>query len=286
MQRWSLDDFEWDKIDRSKIDKDILGLIKAAALTENNAAIYTSYLLNVFRDKPQLCQFISSWGYEEEMHGSLLARYCELADPSFSFAAAFEKFRTGYVIPTEVEQSRRGSRMGELLARCMGEVGTSSFYSALGDSCQEPVLKEVCRIVARDEVRHFATFLDFERDEEEKDRLSAVARMRFLLGRLAETADDELPFAWHCANEPHLPYDRDRAYAAYAHHAYRHYRYRHMRNVVRLTLKAAGISTRGWLTRLLSLGGLGVMKFHSRRMQSNYKVSAITIGAVPENAAI
>ena len=47
---------------------------------------------------------------------------------------------------------------GEMIARCMVEVGTSSYYTALRDAVREPVLKEICRHIAADEIRHYKLF--------------------------------------------------------------------------------------------------------------------------------
>ena len=52
----------------------------------------------------------------------------------------------------------RGTRCGELIARCMVEVGTSSYYSALGDAAQEPVLREIFRRISADGLRHYKMF--------------------------------------------------------------------------------------------------------------------------------
>ena len=44
------------------------------------------------------------------------------------------------------------------MARCVVESGTSSMYSALRDSTDEPVLKAICHRIAGDEFRHFRLF--------------------------------------------------------------------------------------------------------------------------------
>src|SRR6516225_7868564 len=88
------------------------------------------------------------WGDEEIQHGRALARWAALADPSYDFEFAFGRFQAGYRVDFDSEDSRRGSRSGEMIARCMVEIGTSSYYSALRDGVREPVLKEICRNIA------------------------------------------------------------------------------------------------------------------------------------------
>ena len=63
-----------------------------------------------------------------------MGRWAALADPSFDFDASFKRFTDGYKIPIEVEKSVRGSRAGELIARCIVETGTSTYYTALADA--------------------------------------------------------------------------------------------------------------------------------------------------------
>ena len=45
----------------------------------------------------------------------------------------------------------------------MVETGTSSYYTALGEATAEPVLKQVCKLIAADEYRHFKLFYDHMR---------------------------------------------------------------------------------------------------------------------------
>ena len=52
----------------------------------------------------------------------------------------------------------RGSRAGELLARCVVESGTCSYYAALRDATREPVLRQICHHIAQDEARHYRLF--------------------------------------------------------------------------------------------------------------------------------
>ncbi len=252
MPRWTPDDIRWDRFDRDKLDPDLLRLVKAAALTEFNAARYTQYLNNVFSDDEEIAQSVSLWQLEEEQHGRSLGRYAELADPDFDFAAAFRLFQEGYVIPVDVTQSVRGSRVGELLARCVVEAGTSSFYSAMGEATGEPVLQQICKQIAADEFRHYRLFLDGLKKYQSRENVSLAARIRVAVGRVLEADDDELAFAYHCGNEPESPYDRGRCNAAYGSRAYRLYGYHHAERAVAMIFKASGLKPQGWLARQTS----------------------------------
>ncbi len=251
MPRWNLDtDIAWDRFDPARLEPDILKLVKAAALTEYNAAHYTQYLDNVFRDDAEFQAFAHSWQEEEQQHGRALGRYAEMADPSFDFAAAFKKFTEGYAFPVDVEESVRGSRVGEMVARCVVETGTSSYYTAMSEATQEPVLQQICRNIAGDEFRHYKLFLDTLRKYQPTEHLSVVERIRVAIGRLRETNDDELAFAFHCANEPmDAPYDRVKAGAAYGARVFRIYQHHHVERATGMVMKAAGLKPQGWLGR-------------------------------------
>src|SRR5579859_1628232 len=196
MPRWTADDIAWDAFDKAKLDQDLLKLVKAASLTEFNAAQYTRYLHNIFQDDAEFADTLAEWQLEEEQHGRMLARYARMADPEFDFDAAFKKFTEGYKIDTDVSESVRGSRVGELVSRCIVETGTSSFYTALSEGTDEPVLKQLTHRIASDEFRHYRTFFDGLERYRSKESVSLLSRLKVVIDRIRETDDDELAFAY------------------------------------------------------------------------------------------
>lgn len=252
MPRWTAEDIAWDAFDSSKLDQDLLKLIKAASLTEYNAAQYTRYLHNIFQDDPEFSETLAEWQLEEEQHGRMLARYARMADPSFDFDKAFKQFTDGYKIDTDVTESVRGSRVGELVSRCIVETGTSSFYTALSEGTEEPVLKQLTHRIAADEFRHYRTFLDGLERYRSKEPVSLLDRLKVVVARIRETDDDELAFAYHCANQPGQSYDRERCTQDYARRAYGHYRPHHAEQVVNMAFRAGGLKPRGWLAGQVS----------------------------------
>ena len=254
MKGWTLDDIAWDSFDAGRVDSDILRLVKAAALVERNGLDYATYLNNVFGDDGEFRPLADAWAAEEVRHGEALGRWARLADPAFDFDAAFATFRANYTLPLDVRESVRGSRAGELMARCMVETGTSSYYAALRDSTDEPVLKQICQYVAADELRHYKLFYTHMGRYLETEGLGRVARLRIGVGRLREAEDDELAQAYFAANAVSgALYDRQTYSAAYMARAYRLYRPGHLRRAVAMALKAAGLPANGrlndWLTR-------------------------------------
>ncbi len=267
MPRWTADDIAWDTFEGAKLDQDLLKLVKAASLTEYNAAQYTRYLHNIFQDDAEFAETLSEWQLEEEQHGRMLARYAQLADPGFDFPTSFKKFTEGYQIATDVTESVRGSRVGELVSRCIVETGTSSFYTALSEATDEPVLKQLAHRIASDEFRHYRTFFDGLERYQKIEPVSLLTRLKVVVDRVRETDDDELAFAYHCANEPDQVYDRERCIGEYATRAYGHYRPHHAEQVVNMSFRASGLKPRGLLAKLVS-------KWAWRKMRSQVRTNA------------
>jgi hypothetical protein len=266
MSNWTLETIAWDRFDASKVDPEILRNIKAAALVERNGGDYGIYLGRVFADDPDFTAAVDTWVAEEIQHGMALGRWAALADPGWDFDAAFERFRAGYKLPLDATGSVRGSQAGEMMARCIVETGTSAYYSALKDATSEPVLKQICARIAADEFRHYKLFYDHLRRCLARDRLSRLARLRVGWGRLAESEDDELAYAYFAANEPlDSVYDRKRSMKAYARRAFPLYHEGHVQRAIAMVLKAVGLQPQGWLNGLLTRAGLWFLRRSAAR---------------------
>ena len=266
--RWTLDDIPWDQFDRSRLDPGLISLAKAAALVERNADAYTEYLTRVFRDDEAFCAAARNWAVEEVQHGEALGRWAELADPEFDFRGAFRRFQEGYHLPLDAEQSVRGSRAGELMARCIVEIGTSSYYSALRDRTEEPVLREVCRRIASDEFRHFKLFYSHMRRYLEPERLGRWGRLRIGLARIGESEDDELAYAFYAASGTSAPYDRQTNTHAYARLAYAVYRREHVYRALAMMLKAMGLPPHGMLNTGLAAAATRFLRWRVARLSA------------------
>ena len=268
MKHWRLDEVTWDRFDPSKVNPEVVPLVKAAAMVERNGTDYAIYLNHVFNDDPDFQKAADNWAVEEVQHGDALGHWAMLADPSWDYSAAFTRYKDGYKIPVDVEASIRGSRTGELIARCMVETGTSSYYTALAEATDEPVLQQVCRLIASDEYRHFKLFYDHMRRYLGRENISFLQRLRIAAGRITETEDDELAFAFHCSNEPEsLRYDHERCLAAYMAGAMTVYRLRHIERGMGMVFKAIGLQPRGRLSSLSTRLAWQLLQRRRRRFE-------------------
>ena len=270
-QHWTLNDIDWSCFDASKVSADLLQVIKTAAMIERNGADYGRYLCNVFRDDPEFCEVAQQWAVEEEQHGMALGKWAMLVDPEFDFDAAFARFLEMYRLPLDATESVRGSRTGELCARCVVETGTSSFYSAVRDAVDEPVLKLICKNIAADEFRHYRLFfVHMERYgalSETHGWRARWDRLRVALTRFREADDDEIASAYHAANVVAAPYDRVASNRAYAQRSLGFFHLRHVRRAGHMFAQAAGLAPNGFAAKLMTKALWLVIWFRGRRFR-------------------
>jgi rubrerythrin len=257
--RWNLDDIAWHHLAPERVDAGLLAAVKTAAMVEANSADYVTYLHNVFADDACFTEAVSEWGDEEAQHGAALGRWAETVDPSFDFSACLQRFREGYRIPVDASRSVRGSATGELLARCIVESGTCSFYAAMRDYAGEPVLRQICHRIAQDEAHHYRLFKTHYARYAGRAGIHFLKRLKIALGRVGETSDDELAYAYYSANlggrgaEP--PYDRGHCARAHQARVAAMYRIEHVRTLVHMIASAVGINPGRWPVRVI--GRLG-----------------------------
>jgi rubrerythrin len=269
LPRWRIDDLPWEQFNPALVDQDLLKIVKAASLVEYNASDYTTYLSNIFADDKDFCGTLQGWSDEETQHGAALGAWATKADPSFDFNAAFARYKAGYRINVEADASIRGSNIGELIARCVIETGTSSYYTALGQAAEEPVLKALCGHIAADEIRHYKMFYKRLEDYLERGHLSRYERFKIGMKRIQESEDDELAYAYYAANAPaDAQYDRPVYTSAYMVRAFPLYKLDNLDHMVTLVSRACGFKISGKWRRPVSLAAKGLMR---SRLQRAYK---------------
>ena len=252
-KHWTLDDIDWSVLKPALVTAELLSAVKTAALVEANSADYVVYLNNVFKDDPEFCAVADRWGDEEIQHGEALGHWADLVDPSFNFKERLAHFRRLYRIPLEAEVSVRGSQAGELLARCVVESGTCSYYAALRDFSEDPVLRQICTFISRDESRHYRLF---KLHAERYQKLNLMKRIKIAIGRVAETSDDELGYAWHSATarleDIGVNYNREECAGTYNRIATSMYKRVHIDSAVHMVITAIGLKARGIASKVLS----------------------------------
>jgi rubrerythrin len=270
MAHWTLDDIPWGQFDPGKVKPELVSLVKAASMVEYNGQDYARYLCEVFADDAEFQQAAHLWAEEEIQHGRALRKWAELADPAFDFDKSFKMFTDGYKLPVGVAASVRGSRTGELIARCVVETGTSSYYTAIKDYSDEPVLRAICAKIAADEFRHYKLFYTHLNRYVEKEKISFWKRLAVASGRIAESEDDELAYAYFAAHQQgnaNAVYDRKTCTNQYMSRACMLYRRPHIEQMTGMVFKAVGLKPRTRLNKLVDYAVWNGMRFKTRRLE-------------------
>lgn len=250
--KWKFEDINWSLFDPKKVNPETIRIIKAGSVVEHNGADYGQYLKGVFKGDPLFEKEINSWAADEIKHGAVLAQWVKMADPSYNFDERFKAYVEGFPINVHAQESIRGSRGAELLTRCMVEIGTSSFYTAVKDATDEPLLKHICAKIAADELRHYKLFYTHYKRYQKQEKIPLQKRLAIALGRLVENEDDELAFAYYTANRETAPYNRKYFTQIYGKTVYSFYQKIHVDRGMALFCKAVGLNPQGWIQRGLS----------------------------------
>lgn len=230
---WSLDDIPYARIDRSIIgpDETLFSLIASASFIEITSDTYTRNLVAFCAGDDEVVAWLQDgWQHEEVRHGAALRRYVETVWPEFDWEAAYRSFLVEYERLCVVELYEL-SRALEMVARCVVETGTSSFYRMLADAAPEPVLRRLASFISRDEVDHYKHFYRFFRLYAERERPGRTAVLKTLVKRTFAIDLEDASVAFkhvRLTRRPDLPY-RDEEYAAFRGKvkpmARRHYRF-------------------------------------------------------------
>jgi hypothetical protein len=84
------------------------------------------------------------------------------------------------------------------------------------------------------------------------------------LGRIADTGDDELAFAWH-ASGGETRYRRRQASASFRNASLHRYRPAHVERAARLVAQASGLAPAGWLAGMGAQLGWRILRLQLRR---------------------
>jgi rubrerythrin len=163
-RHWSLDDIAWEALRRDAVrdNEPLFYMLAAASLMESATDLYTANLIEHFAGDDEVTRWLRDyWLAEELQHGRALRRYVETAWPDFPWgrvrAEFVEEFRP---FCDEALERERGL---EMASRCVVETGTASFYTCLSRASPEPVLAQLTRRIAQDEIRHYKHFYRFFR---------------------------------------------------------------------------------------------------------------------------
>jgi len=199
-QSWSLDGIPLSAIERDLVRgrEDLFYLVTAASFIEIASDLYTSNLRHYFSHDQEVVDWLKNrWEIDEMRHGRALRAYVGHVWPEFDWDRAYGGFIADYSRQCTVDALEPSHGL-ELVARCVVEMGTSSYYEALGAQAPEPVLAGIAARIRADEINHYKHFYGFFRKYNSAQR---VGRLQVLaaLGRRAREArrGDAECAIWH-----------------------------------------------------------------------------------------
>ncbi|HEY9026592.1 MAG TPA: ferritin-like domain-containing protein [Burkholderiaceae bacterium] len=269
---WSLDDIDYGAIETGRIRDDdaLFLLVCSASFVESGSDTYTGNLVEHFADDDEVGQWLREhWEPEELQHGRALRAYVEHVWPEFDWDAAYADFFAEYgtVCTMEELEPTRGQ---EMAARCIVEMGTTTYYQAIHAATAEPVLRELAWRIRSDEVRHYKNFHAFFQKYRRSEQLGRRHVLAALVRRAVELRNEDAAIAlrhvaaWRRRSrlddgaDVRVPSDSELKHQAYGVVS----RHLPMDLAVRMAIKPLQLSpaVQRWLVKPLATLGAGIVR--------------------------
>lgn len=197
---WNLSQVPLCAIDRTRVKsrETLFYVLTAASFVEIAADLYTDNLIQFFNGDDEAVDWLSThWKNEEVRHGQVLRAYVRHVWPEFDWDLAYNSFFQDYSRQCTIEEFEP-TRGLEMVARCVVETGTSTFYQALAKLADEPVLEGIAMRIRAEEVNHYKYFYRFFRKYRQLESPSRWHIATALRRRVFEARQDDAECAlWH-----------------------------------------------------------------------------------------
>ena len=176
--------------------------------------LYTQNLVEFFRHDAEIADRPGriTGEKEEPQHGAALQEgQVQTAWPASDWEAAYATSSAVDYGATCTVEGLAGTKALEMVARCVVETGTASFYRMLSDLSPDPVLARLASEISADEVRHYKHFHRYFRRYRELERPSRFAVFRTLLSRAAAVEAEDAFYAFRAVfrgSHPGVEFER------------------------------------------------------------------------------
>lgn len=205
---WQLGGIDFSSVKPELLtDLDIKAL-RGAMLVESHNPVYTSRILDYYRNDRPMTSFVVTWAYEEMKHYEVLLAYLR----------ATHKLNSGE-LDDLLEQTRSGpwgdeamgyTRVQALTYTVLQEQTTGRFYKRFAEVTKEPILQDILRTISGDEYRHCQYYLEKDKQELAKDRDKGLEEVDQILRDFEMPGGTFIPDYYTNVMEPGLqiaPYD-------------------------------------------------------------------------------
>lgn len=209
--RWELIDIPFDTIEVNAVcsDEFLFTTLASASFVEILAQTYSANLIQHFGGNTEITDWLEThWRPEEIQHGQALKTYVKVVWPEFDWESGHARFRADYAACCTVEQLEP-HRALELIARCVVETGTSTFYRAIRDYVHEPVLRGLIDKIKTDEAAHYTFFRRHFAAFNASERHTPCAVIATIWRRLREVRGEDAYIAFkhvHATRNPGVPF--------------------------------------------------------------------------------
>lgn len=198
--RWGLDQIPYDEIDTAKLAgrDDLFFMVAGASFVEIASDLYTANLVEYFEGDTEVVDWLAQhWMNEEVRHGHALKGYVQHAWPHFDWDGAYAAFFDEYSKLCTVDEFEP-TRCLEMVARCVVETGTATFYQALAAQAGEPVLAGIAQRIGAEEVSHYKHFYRYFREYRDIEKTSRMQVLGAIKRRVLEARNSDVDCAiWH-----------------------------------------------------------------------------------------
>jgi hypothetical protein len=186
-------------------------VLVSASFLEITSEHYAGNLLELFHEDEEVCEWLSKeWQSEELKHGAALRGYVQQIWPDFDWDSAYRSFFAEFTQHCTPDALAPTPTL-ELVARCVIETGTASFYRMLSEASPEPMLKQLAAAISADEVRHYKHFYRHLTRYRRRSDPGRIAVLLTLLARIGEIDAEDAFYALkhvYSAENPGAPFSR------------------------------------------------------------------------------
>jgi hypothetical protein len=210
---WSMEEIPYHALVHRQVrdNAQLFYILASASFIEITSDLYTRNLVEFFCRDVEVTKWLTeAWECEERQHGAALRRYVQTAWPTFDWDTAYRDFLAEFKRFCSVDQLARTHAL-EMVARCVVETGTATFYRTVSELSSEPVLRQLTAAISVDEVRHYKHFYRYFIRYRERERPSRAAVLHTLWNRIGEVDIEDAFYAFkhvYLARNPGVQFQR------------------------------------------------------------------------------
>ncbi|MFD4997885.1 ferritin-like domain-containing protein [Streptomyces buecherae] len=178
--RWDWRELDLDRLDPRLMSPDEVDFLTEAAIIEFGTLPGAHNFLREWQGETSFSSWALSWGAEEARHSLVQARCLDKLGIKVRSKHALYK-REPYPIGD--------TRTGTLMMNIISEARAAELYRCLAAETKEPVVRNIWKLLGRDESRHARAFFVFAQELCDDNRASQIAALKMAYVWLADRSE-------------------------------------------------------------------------------------------------